>query len=119
MAKQRIEPEELDAILYRGGVPIATPESRPEVRVQTPADIAAERKSLMERAAELEEKLVAGKQSEFEKLSKLVVEFNGIFNEAYELMISPAPAKVRKCSVCHQPGHRAKACPTKAAGGAV
>ena len=117
MAKQRIETEELDAILRRGGVPIATPES--DVRAQTPADIAAERKSLMERAAELEAKLAAGKQSEFEKLSKLVAEFNGIFNEAYELMIPSTPAKVRKCSACHQAGHRAKACPTKAAGGAV
>jgi hypothetical protein len=43
----------------------------------------------MERAAELEAKLAAGKQSEFEKLSKLVAEFNGIFAERYVLSRGP------------------------------
>jgi len=81
----------------------------------TPAAIAAEQAELAERQKKLADQLAAGKDAEFGKLTKSVAEFNRIFNESYMLQLEKA---ARKCSLCHQPGHRAKACPTKAQGGA-
>jgi hypothetical protein len=83
-------------------------ETRPQPG--TPAEIASEQKALSDRLKQLAEQLAAGKDSELEKLSKAVGEFNRIFNESYSLQLGVKPKAARKCSLCHQPGHRARQC---------
>ncbi len=87
---------------------------KPPAMEAAPAQIAAERRSLMDRAADLEKQLAAGKDAELEKLKSLVAEFNTIFSETFALVTQPANPKARKCSVCREVGHRAKKCPKAA-----
>ena len=79
------------------------------------AEIAAQKQKLADQQKALDEQLAAAKESEFGKLSGAVVEFNSAFATKYELKEpsrSVGNGAKRNCGKCHQPGHRAKNCPT-------
>jgi|ERR1035438_8945488 hypothetical protein len=128
MAKtQRIDPQGFTG--YEGDAMTEDPGSgtgsgfhaRVTVTDETPSALASAKQKLAAQIADIEQKLTAGKEPEYQRLATQVEEFNTIFGTHIALspLVAVEAEKIpRKCSVCLQAGHNKNNCPTKELRGA-
>ena len=125
MAKQRSESENWPSAIIDQRNRLAShefPESIsmppgtivPLAKEGSPADLAFQRNRLASQIAEIDEKLTAGKEPEFKRITADVESANSIFGTSWALVdqSAPVPVSMRKCSACHEAGHNKTNCPT-------
>ena len=87
-----------------------------QAKEEAPSTLAERRAMLAAQIVDIESRLAAGKEPEFQRITADVESANRIFGTSWALVdqavkLEPAARAPRKCGICREVGHFRKSCP--------